>query len=170
MITRHHIDALANINRFNGWTTRPYSVLEHTVIGVKFALETGMSEVAAKAFMLHDLEESVFGDVVRPLKSKYMNEGYFAAVGNWERRLEKWVDLPHVLTAHHSDVKYIDDAMLAAELHTVATVTDEDYPYDNIEHEAIANMIQSESFRGLRAIDAFDHLWFGMFPNAEITT
>ncbi len=169
MITRNHLVALSQMNRFNGWTSRPYSVLEHTVIGTKHALMTGETEAVAKAFMLHDMEEAVFGDIVRPVKKVYMREGYFREVSRWERSLAEWAGCAAAQSAMHSvTVKNLDDAMLAAELHTVALVDDADHPFDPIEHEGMANMITSEMFRGKRAIDAFEHLWFGMFPQVEI--
>lgn len=169
MITRKHIEALANINRFNGWTKRPYSVLEHTVIGTKHALMSGESEAVAKAFMLHDLEEAVFGDIVRPVKRVFMRDSYFREVDRWNRELTNWAGCEKTTSALTSiAVKQLDDDMLAAELETIATLSDTGYPFDPIQHDGIASMIKSEMFRGKRSIDAFDHLWFGMFPEAEI--
>jgi hypothetical protein len=171
LITKSHIEALSNINRFNGWTRRPYSVLEHTVIGTHCALRTGMSENVAKAFMLHDMEEAVFGDIIRPIKKRLMNDAYFEEVDSWTQRLTEWVGCDAAASCLTSiAVKTLDDDMLAAEIETVATISDPDHPFDEIRHYEIAEMIRSEQYRGRRAIDAFEHLWFGMFPNAEIAS
>lgn len=162
MITIDHVTALSRINRFNGWTRRPYSVLEHTVIGTEYALRTGHTLDEARAFLLHDMEESVFGDIVRPVKQRYVSDLYHHDVSKWNERLCGHLnfDVQHL----YSDrIVTLDNDMLAAELHTVATVIDNDYPFDEIRHDLIARMIRNETCRGNRAIDAFQRLWSDLF-------
>ena len=56
--------SLANTNRFNGHTSRPYSVAEHCLRGVEYSLPGHRLE-----FLLHDATEAYLGDTVGPLKS-----------------------------------------------------------------------------------------------------
>lgn len=60
---------LAMVNRYNGFTTRPYSVAEHSVFVHELAkLDHGEGEVA-KAALMHDAQEAYLGDISRPLKN-----------------------------------------------------------------------------------------------------
>lgn len=167
MITKQHIKAMAHINRFNGWTTRPYSVLEHTVIGTIHAMRTGEPEWVGRAFMLHDLHETEFGDIIRPVRYKYMNGAFATDVTEWDRRVAEWVGMKNA-DLYHKRVTVLDDDMLAAEIEAVATITDPEHMFDPIRHRDIATMITNETWRGNLAIDTFEHLWFGLFPNVEL--
>lgn len=75
--------ALTNINRFNGHTTRPWSVARHTElvadIAVTLCADMGVDEaqmpmVAAHAY-LHDAHEAYIGDIVSPLKTAMRKRG-----------------------------------------------------------------------------------------------
>ena len=41
LLTSARIQSASRICRFNGWTTRPYSILEHSIIGTRVLAEIG---------------------------------------------------------------------------------------------------------------------------------
>lgn len=64
---------LPKINRFNGQTSRPYSVALHSVMCC-VALEEVYEIVEPHlqlAMLLHDAGETYIGDIVRPIKQKF---------------------------------------------------------------------------------------------------
>lgn len=60
--------ALALQNRFNGHTTRPYSVAEHSLLVADIALFDGATVAQQLAALMHDAHEAYTGDVVSPVK------------------------------------------------------------------------------------------------------
>ena len=63
--------ALSNINRFTGHTSRPWSVLNHSMLvaGLAFQHRKGQLTTTEKlCLLLHDSQEAFVGDVVSPLK------------------------------------------------------------------------------------------------------
>lgn len=119
LLTSARIQSASRICRFNGWTTRPYSILEHSIIGTRVLAEIGATPDLQKAFLLHDLEETEFSDMITPHKRKYMNAQYFADVEEWERDLCAEVRLPYS-TLTDPDVKFIDGLMADVESHTIS--------------------------------------------------
>jgi hypothetical protein len=70
-ISAHDIgNALAKINRFNGHTSRPYSVAEHSLLVLQLLQrEYGITSPAAQlAALLHDAHEAYTGDLSTPCK------------------------------------------------------------------------------------------------------
>lgn len=163
MITYNHIHALSQLNRFNGWTVRPYSVLEHTTIGVTVMARHGYTEDSQRGFLLHDLEEAVFGDHTRPNKRTHLNDRYKTDVAAWNSDMCQWAGVP-VKILERWDVFRVDDYMLAAELHCVARVSDANHTFVPEQHRDYAKLIIDETHRGLRAIDAFEDHWARLFP------
>lgn len=60
--------ALAQINRFTGHTTRPYSVAEHSMLVADIAAHHGATPMVQLAALLHDAHEAYTGDVSSPVK------------------------------------------------------------------------------------------------------
>lgn len=60
--------ALAMTCRFNGHTSRFYSVAEHSVLVAQAALVAGASPDVQMMALLHDATEAYLGDIVRPAK------------------------------------------------------------------------------------------------------
>src|SRR6266702_8144744 len=77
-----HIDdiaaSLAKTTRFNGHTLRPYTVAEHSLLGVEYSLPQHKLE-----FLLHDATEAYLGDVVGPLKGTDMFAEYRNLEAYW---------------------------------------------------------------------------------------
>lgn len=61
----HH---LALINRFNGASSRPYSVAEHSLLCERIANRSGGGPGLRLAALMHDAHEAYCGDVTTPVK------------------------------------------------------------------------------------------------------
>ena len=145
LITQRRVAALGHICRYNGWVDRMYSVLEHTTIGVTVLRNEGARESVQKTFLLHDFEDTEFGDIVRPVKKKYMNGQYAKDVTAWNLQLHRG----HGFAPSASDYLECDDMdnrMIAAELKTVARVGDPEHPYVERMHQTIALVIRLRKF------------------------
>ena len=62
--------SLAQINRFNGHCSRPYSVAEHSLFVADLAQAMGASEEVQLGALLHDAHECVTGDMSTPIKDE----------------------------------------------------------------------------------------------------
>lgn len=104
----HH---LAAQSRFSGATRKPYSVAQHSV-HVAQLLRNESVEVQM-AGLLHDAQEYVLQDCVRPLKEDpYFGKAYRGA----EARAEKIVaERFNLIYPHPQAIKVADVQMLAAE-------------------------------------------------------
>jgi hypothetical protein len=107
-----HIDdiawSLARTMRFNGHTSRPYSVAEHCLLGV------GQCPAASRlAFLLHDAAEAYLGDVVGPLKRTQMFAWFRGLEAQWEAAISLRFGLPCLM---NKTVELIDQRMLMTEL------------------------------------------------------
>lgn len=168
LLTRERVQALARINRYTGWTTRPYSVLEHSVIGAKLV----PPGVVQRAFLLHDMEESAFGDIISPVKRKYMSPEYHADVETWVRDLAAETKIPYS-AIDGEQIHHLDRVMLAAEKSTVyaglnrmtgdaSLVLEADIPAGGYELcDWAKQIIKSGAYAGDQAITAFWQMWGG---------
>lgn len=146
-----HIAPLARINRYNGWTSRPYVVMEHTLIGAYILDRSGFERDVVRAFLLHDGHEVEFGDIVRPVKRKHLKLSFEKATFRYDVKLYG----RHRLGVHlinHPLVVEMDDLMCAVELAHPTLVTrlsDRDFPHRMLDsptgHE-IARLITQETF------------------------
>lgn len=75
--------SLAYINRFNGHTTRPYSVAEHCLRGVEYSLPAHKLE-----FLMHDAPEAYLGDTVGPLKRSGLFDPYRMLELRWTAAIQ----------------------------------------------------------------------------------
>lgn len=66
----HIAHALSMINRFNGHTSRPYSVAEHSVHCADIVRRLGGSQLEQLEGLLHDRAEAYIGDITSPLKKR----------------------------------------------------------------------------------------------------
>lgn len=166
LLTRERVQALSRINRYAGWTSRPYSVLEHSVLGTRLT----PNRTLQKAFLLHDMEESAFGDIISPVKRRFMPPAYFREVEDWVRNLAVETRVP--FSAIDGDqVHWMDAVMMAAETRTI-------YVGENRHVEAagwvapiptagdagvewIKHLIETEEYAGDKAVTAFWQIWSG---------
>lgn len=61
----HH---LAQINRFTGAASRPYSVAEHSMLVERIGAERGASPILRLALLMHDAHEAYTNDLASPSK------------------------------------------------------------------------------------------------------
>jgi hypothetical protein len=113
------IRALSFVNRWGGWLQRPFSVLEHSVIGTVAMIEGRCEPLDCLGFLLHDVEEAVFGDRITPLKERHSAIQYWIDVEDFNRRLCTEVGISHRLLSSN-EVKLTDYQCAAAESRSVA--------------------------------------------------
>lgn len=160
LLTDERIAAAANINRFNGWTRRPYSILEHMVIGAMTMRHLDYHPMAIRAFLIHDMHETeIVGDVPTPDKALYMAPEYFEECARLDLHLCDSVGVDPMFLMS-SEVKEIDAAMLAVESDLLFTGDWRAFHSNDAAMEFAGRMITSEVCRGLRAIDYFDDMLF----------
>lgn len=146
LLTHDRLVSAAHINRWRGRTVRPYSVLEHTIIGAKLMLSGTVedySPVTIKCWMLHDLHETeIVGDVPTPDKRKYMNDLYFKDVLEFDMRIGRDCDMPKAWWDHPA-IHTIDRLMIEAENYAVANSLDPSLTFnkDDAAHQFIYKRI-----------------------------
>lgn len=86
--------SLSRICRFNGRTTRHYSVLEHSLRVRTLGMMTQLrrtSSTLERALLLHDAAEAYTGDIIQPMKSALRLSGC-TALKEIEHRIERAVE------------------------------------------------------------------------------
>lgn len=119
--------ALANIHRFTGHTSKPYTVAEHCIRVATFLKARGYTPASQLAGLLHDASEAYLGDVTSPLKA--LLPDYRVIEKNFERVVElrfgvTFIDRP--------EIKMADLALLACERHALMPATP-NYKWEIIE-------------------------------------
>jgi hypothetical protein len=113
--TPHEIaHALAQINRFTGHCTRPYSVAEHSLLVADLADGAGASPIVQLAALMHDAHEAYTGDASSPVKW---------AVGQaWDNfehaqaaALHNAFGIRSAMTSHRAQIRQWDLIALATE-------------------------------------------------------
>lgn len=113
----HH---LALINRFNGATTRPYSVAEHSLLCVEIAeRDLGVrSPSALMAVLMHDAHEAYLGDITTPVKMTLArnDEGMLLMLeSTLHAAVARRFDLRQAYATHRELVRRADLMALATE-------------------------------------------------------
>ncbi|WPG36739.1 HD domain-containing protein [Variovorax sp. EBFNA2] len=114
----HH---LAIVAQFNGATSRPYSVAEHSLLCADIARRAGASVFVEMAALMHDAHEAYTNDLISPAKlavnSFSMGAGGVAAWGLFEAEHAKTVrehfKLLSVFAGHRTLLRSIDSQALA---------------------------------------------------------
>lgn len=158
LLTPARLVAATRICRFNGWTTRHYSILEHMVIGTHILRKMDAPPEVQKAFLIHDIEETeIVGDVPSPDKALYMNDRYFRAVEVFDRLLCLEVGIDYRALSH-PDVKMMDTIMAGIESQLVFAGEWRAYTEDCPEVNMAMDLIVSQKYAGTKAIFAFQTL------------
>lgn len=154
LITDDRLRALSRINRWGGWVTRDFSVLEHEVIGAMILRSKGEPY---KPFLIHDHEESEFGDIIAPVKAICSTTTYLLRVDEFNTRLIRETGIV-------PDGGWMDQCMAHAEHLTVAVRGDpkfNDMPLTNEVRQAVM-MINGMRFAGKKnCIKMWKRLWYG---------
>ncbi|MDM0011965.1 hypothetical protein QTH87_05870 [Variovorax sp. J22P168] len=114
---------LANINRFHGATTRPYSVAEHSLLCSEIAQRAMAKPITQLAALLHDAHEIYTNDLSSPAK-RAVNFRSIAAGGTraWDvfedehaRTVRAHFGVSSVSRTMHTALRTIDLVALATE-------------------------------------------------------
>jgi len=106
--------ALAQINRYTGHTSRPYSVAEHSLLVADIAREAGATPMLELAALLHDAHEAYTGDVSSPVKWA-LGDVWTEFESNIERAVRRHFSLQSVFASHGQKIRYFDLVALATE-------------------------------------------------------
>lgn len=102
--------SLAQINRFTGHATRPYSVAEHSLLVCDIVASMGLDCHAQRAALMHDAHEAFTGDVATPIKAALGVD--WLAFENVHARMVRHTY--HMQCAHVAYAKRIKEADLIA--------------------------------------------------------
>lgn len=106
--------SLAQINRYTGHASRPYSVAEHSLLVCMFAKADGASNALCFAALMHDAHESIVGDMSSQVKIE-IGEVWAAFEWKHQRHLLEQYDLLEVYAEHKAAIKRWDLMALATE-------------------------------------------------------
>lgn len=106
--------ALAQINRYTGHTTRPYSVAEHSLLVADIAQRAGATPMVQLAALLHDAHEAYTGDVSSPVKWALGN-AWTEFETSMERAVRRHFNLQSVFASQGHLIKHYDLVALATE-------------------------------------------------------
>lgn len=113
-----HIDdiahALAQINRYTGHTTRPYSVAEHSLLVCEIAAHHGCSAVVQLGALMHDAHEAYIGDMSSPVKWA-VGPSWSAFEQGFARLVRRQFGLQAVFASEGGRIKHFDLVALATE-------------------------------------------------------
>lgn len=160
LLTLDRLQAAAHINRWRGWTKRPYSILEHQLIGAQaMMIMVHVRNEDIRAFMVHDMHETeVIGDVPTPDKKLYCNTMFDIACENFDTKLGAELDLGPMWW-RKEPVKWMDRQMLLVENVEMSTRPDPELPKP--EWTAVQKLICERlvSDRHLVVVRQWLHLW-----------
>lgn len=129
--------ALPSINRFLGHSSRPYSVGEHTLLGLIVARDLNYTPLQQLHWFIHDFTEAYVGDCPTPLK-RLLPE--FAVI---EKQVELAIldklGLEILSEEEHSFVKRIDATMLILEMRDLTMHNYEDYMCEDVYEDILGD-------------------------------
>jgi hypothetical protein len=99
--------SLSEIRRFNGHTARPFTVAEHSLLGLEYCSPERRLE-----FLLHDATEAYLGDVVGPMKMLQGMQAYRDLEAIWAGAIADRFGLKRGMS---KEVNTIDKRMLVTE-------------------------------------------------------
>lgn len=127
----HHLSIVA---QFNGATSRPYSVAEHSLLCCDIAQRAGASVFVQMAALLHDAHEAYTNDLISPAKQAVNSFSMAFGVGAWHAfeaehamGVREHFKLLSVFAGHRELLRSID-------LQALATARRDLTPYDPSRH------------------------------------
>ena len=106
--------SLAQINRFTGHATRPYSAAEHSLLVADILAARGFDHHAQRAGLMHDAHECLTGDVATPIKQA-LGVAWLAIENPLAALIRKHYGLTTAATAYRDAIKHADLTALATE-------------------------------------------------------
>lgn len=127
----HH---LAIVNQFNGATSRPYSVAEHSLLCCDIARRAGASVFVQMAALMHDAHEAYTNDLISPAKQAVDSYSMAAGIAAWRafeaehaKTVREHFKLLSVFAGHRELLRSIDSQALATARRDLT-------PYDPAQH------------------------------------
>lgn len=106
--------SLAQINRFTGHATRPYSAAEHSLLVCDIVAANGHGPHAQLAALMHDAHECLCGDVASPIKRE-LGTPWMALENPLALLVRKHYHLQAAYTGNRHHIKHADLVALATE-------------------------------------------------------
>jgi hypothetical protein len=106
--------SLAQINRYTGHATRPYSVAEHSLLVADIMAARGYSAQTQRAGLMHDAHECLSGDVATPTKQA-LGVAWLAFENPLAVLIQTHYGLRAVSTGYRAAIKTADLTALATE-------------------------------------------------------
>lgn len=106
--------SLAQINRFSGHCSRPYSVAEHSILVAAIAKRLGLPPIGQLAALMHDAHECIVGDMASPIKEIMTDTWDALEVDHQETLLTRYW-LTGAYFEHRAVIKQADLIALATE-------------------------------------------------------
>jgi hypothetical protein len=146
---------LGKICRFQGQTSRFYSVAEHSVLCGLLIKQQTDDPTLIKAALLHDAHETYLGDIPTPIK-KIMS-GWISIADRIDQAIAERFELDHALFTSE-EVKTVDRQALSIEAHQFMSLTTpgfkegmlspDDLPAEVIDSELDFSWPLNEALRG----------------------
>lgn len=106
--------SLAKVNRFTGCTTRPNSVIEHSLLCADIAEQLSLSLHVQLALLMHDGQEAYLGDCTSPVK-RALGAAWTRLEDPIALQLHKQLGLTETFKANGGVIRHIDLIALATE-------------------------------------------------------
>lgn len=106
--------ALAQINRFTGHASRPYSVAEHSLLVCDIVASMGLGCHAQMAALLHDAHEAITGDAASPVKWA-LGTAWLMFENEHAAAVRAGYHIQSAHATHRADIKRADLIALATE-------------------------------------------------------
>jgi len=107
----HH---LAQINRYTGACSRPYSVAEHSLLVERIGHQRGATPILRLAMLMHDAHEAYASDMSSPAKM-VIGPRWDEFEGNHALNVRHHFALRTTFAAHRKEIKACDQIALATE-------------------------------------------------------
>lgn len=130
--------ALVKINRFNGHSSRAYTVAEHSIRCLQMAIILGYTNRQKLLVFIHDFTEAYVGDCPAPLKRK-LNR-FVEIEADVERAIYEHFNIEPPTEEEYRLIKKIDLTMLAIEMRDLTLHKYENFINENTYSEVIEKM------------------------------
>lgn len=118
--------ALGHLVRFNGHTSRHYSVLEHSLLVERIAHQSGASPMERLCALLHDAHEAYIGDVASPVKA-LMGDAWRATEARIAHVVRKALGISTAWLSYSQRIHGYDMRALATERRDLMPHTPDDW-------------------------------------------
>lgn len=144
------LHSLSLINRFIGHSCRPYSVAEHTYLGLVMAEKLGYTPLQQLHWLIHDFTEAYVGDCPTPLKK--LLPKFYEIEKEVELAILKHFGLQELTDEEFYLVKRIDITMLVLEMRDLTLHDHREY----LDHHTYISILSDDDFKINKTITPTD--------------